>query len=132
MAEQQDHLPASVALDGKMIKDIIGTVSLVDVEDGAPIALRIMDQKHETQRCELKAAQELINQIESLEGKTVRADPLHCQKTTARAIAEKGGDYFLQIKGNQPTLFDFAKKQVDPSPPLGRPQLGTEESRSAP
>ena len=41
--------------------------------------------------------------------KIVTADALHCQKTTARTIVEKGGDYLLQIKGNQPKLLAQAE-----------------------
>jgi len=37
------------------------------------------------------------------------ADALHCQKPHARKIAEKGGEYLLQIKANQPTLLAHAQ-----------------------
>ncbi len=37
------------------------------------------------------------------------SDPLHCQKQTASTIVGKGGDYLLQIKGNQPSLLQQAK-----------------------
>lgn len=101
-----------------MIRDIVGTVSLVEVEDGSPLAVAIMDQKEDTPRCELKAAQSLLAQLPTLEGKTVTADPLHCQKQTARIILEKDGDYFLQIKGNQPNLLKVARAQTGGSPLL--------------
>jgi len=39
-----------------------------------------------------------------LDGKTVTADALHDQHKTARIIIEKGGNYFLQVKGNQGNL----------------------------
>ncbi len=51
LSSQQDTLPGALALDGKMIRDIIGTVSLVDVEDGAPVAVSVMEQKENTSRC---------------------------------------------------------------------------------
>jgi hypothetical protein len=125
-------LPGALALDGKMIRDIIGMVSLVDVEDGSPVAMAVMDQKENTERCELKSAQQLLAALPTLEGKTVTADPLHCQKETARLIAEKGGDYFLQIKGNQPTLLAYARTQAVGSPLLSRPPAGTGGWKSAP
>ena len=37
------------------------------------------------------------------------ASPLHCQRRHARIIVEKGGDYLLQIKGNQPNLLRVAQ-----------------------
>jgi hypothetical protein len=80
LGAQAGVLPGALALEGKMIRDIIGTVSLVDVEDGSPVAVGVMDQKEATQRCELKVAQQLLATMPSLDGKTITADPLHCQK----------------------------------------------------
>lgn len=132
LGQGQGALPGTLALDGKMIRDIIGMVSLVEVEDGSPVAVAPMDQKENTPRCELKAAQALLSCLPGLEGKTVTADPLHCQKETARIIGEKGGDYFLQIKGNQPTLLEYACSQSGGSPLLSRRVSGTDASKSAP
>ena len=102
-------LPQALALDGKMIRDHIGLLTLAQHEDGAPQAVAIYDQKEGTARCEQSAAAALLTSFPALEGKTVTADALHCQKTTARTIVEKGGDYLLQIKGNQPTLLAQAE-----------------------
>jgi hypothetical protein len=132
LGEQQGALPGALALDGKMIRNIIGTVSLVDVEDGSPVAVAVMDQKENTQRCEMKVAQQLLAAMPSLDGKTITADPLHCQKETARSIAEKGGEYFLQIKGNQPTLLQYARTQAPSAPLLSRPPAGMDASKNAP
>jgi hypothetical protein len=121
LTPQQGGLPGVLALDGKMIRDIIGTVSVVDVEDGSPVTLGVMDQKEQTERCELKVAQQLLAAVPTLAGKTVTADPLHCQKETARAIVEKGGEYFLQIKANQPTLLQYAQTRTPETPLLSKP-----------
>lgn len=126
LGQQEGALPGVLALDGKMIREIIGTVSLVDVEDGSPVALGIMDQKEGTERCELKSAQKLLQELPTLEGKTVTADPLHCQKETARQIVEKGGEYLLQIKGNQAKLLELAQRQIEVSPFLPKPTAGTD------
>ena len=50
------HLPASLALDGKMIRDHIGLLSLAQPEDGAPQGVALYDQKEGTKRCEQTAA----------------------------------------------------------------------------
>ena len=97
-------LPQALALDGKMIRDHIGLLTLAQHEDGAPHAVALYDQKEGTARCEQSAATALLTGLPALDAKIVTADALHCQKTTARTIAEKGGDYLLQIKGNQPKL----------------------------
>lgn len=102
-------LPAALALDGKMIRDHIGLLTLAQHEDGAPQAVAVYDQKEGTERCELSAAQALLESLPALDGKLITADPLHCQRKAARTIVEKGGDYLLQIKGNQPRLLAQAE-----------------------
>lgn len=46
----------------------------------------------------------LIETLPALDGRIVTSDAPHCQKPTARLIVEKGGDYLVQIKANQPAL----------------------------
>jgi predicted transposase YbfD/YdcC len=106
---QADALPQALALDGKMIRDHIGLLTLAQHEDGAPQALAVYDQKEGTPRCEQTAAAGLLEKLPALDGKIITADPLHCQRKTAARIVEKGGDYLLQIKGNQPNLLKQAQ-----------------------
>jgi hypothetical protein len=103
------QLPAALALDGKMIRAHIGLLTLAQHEDGAPQAVAIFDQKEGTRRCEQTTAAALLAQLPALDGKTLTADALHCQKPTAREVVENGGEYVLQIKGNQPALFAQAE-----------------------
>jgi hypothetical protein len=104
------RLPAALALDGKMIRDHIGVLTLAQHEDGAPQAMAVYDQKENTPRCEHTAAAALLEQLPALDDQLITADPLHCQRAHARTIVEKGGDYLFQIKGNQPKLLAQAKK----------------------
>jgi hypothetical protein len=104
------HLPAALALDGKMIRDHIGLLTLAQHEDGAPQAAAVYDQKENTPRCEQTAAAALLEKLSALDGKLVTADPLHCHRGHARTIVAKGGDYLLQIKGNQPKLLERAQR----------------------
>ena len=107
-------------------------MTLAEAEGGAPVAVRIMDQKEGTQRCEQTAARALINGLASLEGQTVTADPLHCQRELARAIADKGGEYLFQIKGNQPKLLAHARTHCQGEAPLlSKPNSATDASTSA-
>lgn len=103
-------LPQALALDGKMIRDHIGLLTLAQHEDGAPQAVAVYDQKEGTPRCEQTVAAALLEKLPALDGKIITADPLHCQRRHARAIVEKGGDYLLQIKGNQPNLLKVAQR----------------------
>jgi hypothetical protein len=126
-------LPAALALDGKMIRDHIGLLSLVQHEDGSPQAVAVYDQKEGTERCELTAAQAMLESLEALDGQMITADPLHCQRKEARTIVEKGGDYLLQVKGNQKRLFKKAQKldALQDTPFLNRPIPDTAGSKPA-
>jgi hypothetical protein len=129
---QAGQLPAALALDGKMIRDQIGLVTLADHEDGSPVAVALRDQKEGTQRCEPTAALSLLEGLPTLEQKVVSADALHCQKATARVIVEKGGEYLLQLKANQPALLKQAEAAGAVSTPLlPRPTVATAGSKSA-
>lgn len=41
-----------------------------------------------------------------VEGKTVTADAMHCQRETCRRILQRKGDYLFGLKENQPSLFE--------------------------
>ena len=109
LAQRAGSLPQALAMDGKMIRDHIGLLTLADHEDGSPQSIAVYDQKEGTERCELSAAQALLESAPALDNKIITSDPLHCQRKHARIIVEKGGEYFTQIKGNQPKLLEKAK-----------------------
>lgn len=117
LEQNRGALPGALAIDGKMIRDRIGTVTLADHENGVPIAMSLMSEKEgEGERCEMKSAQALLEKIPVLDGQIITADPLHAQKLTAQIIVEKGGDYLFQIKGNRPKLLEHARKTLRNSP----------------
>ena len=124
-------LPQALALDGKMIRDHIGLLTLAQHEDGAPQALAVYDQKEGTPRCEQTAAVALLEKLPALDDKIITADPLHCQRHHARSIVEKGGDYLFQVKGNQPNLLKAAQAldALKDTPFLPRPNRATDASR---
>ena len=126
-------LPQALAMDGKMIRDHIGLLTLAQHEDGAPQAMAVYDKKENTPRCEQTAAQGLLDSLPALDGKLMTADALHCQRPTARLLVEKGGDYLVQIKGNQPRLLQRAQAldALSGTPFLSKPNPGTAASRSA-
>lgn len=124
-------LPTALALDGKMIRDHIGLLTLAQHEDGAPQAMAVYDQKENTPRCEQTAAAVLLEKLPALDGKLITADPLHCQRAHGRTIVEKGGDYLFQIKGNQPKLLQAAQglDGLKDTPFLSTPSPDTDASR---
>lgn len=119
LQSNEGSLPSALAMDGKMIGNVVGVLSLVHHENGVPVAMTPMNKKEgEQARCEMKAAQALLEEGPPLDGKIITADALHAQKETAQIIVEKGGDYLLQIKGNQKQLQHLAQKQTSGISPL--------------
>lgn len=113
-------LPSALALDGKMIGDLVGVVSLVEHETGIPVSMAPMSKKESPYaQGELKTGQHLL-QSQTLDGKIMTADALHTQIKTAQITVEQGGEYLLQIKSNQKKLLKFAKAQTDKLPPFFR------------
>jgi hypothetical protein len=117
LAAQHGTLPAALALDGKMIRDLIGVLSLVEVETGVPVALRVMSQKEgEGQRCEKTVARELVESLPDAQGALISGDALHTDKTFAHHAVDNGADYLLQVKGNQPTIKARLARRTADSP----------------
>lgn len=54
---------------------------------------------------EIPVFQEMLSYID-VNGKTITADALHCQRETCAKIIEKHGDYVFGLKDNQKTLHD--------------------------
>jgi predicted transposase YbfD/YdcC len=97
-----------VALDGKTLRGshdhyrgqaAIQTVSAWLV--GADLALGHLKVKADSN--EIPTVQEMLTWLD-LHGCVVTADAMHCQTETARLIVERGGEYVLPVKDNQPTL----------------------------
>jgi Domain of unknown function (DUF4338)/DDE_Tnp_1-associated len=132
LQSQAGRLPASLALDGKTIRDHLGCIiSLVEHEDGVPVALCAAPNKGH----ELPAAQALLrSEAVNLLGCVLTADPLHCQTQTAQLITQqKGGDYVLGVKDNQPTVRqNIQRKLAKATPLLPRPSPTAAALKPAP
>ena len=119
LSQQAGSLPGALALDGKMVRDTIGVVSMVDTETGTPQAMGPMSMKEgEGERCEMKAAQKLIENQSDLSGQLISGDALHAQDRTARSIVERGGDYLIQIKNNRKSVRETLEKKTHRSAPF--------------
>lgn len=60
---------------------------------------------------EVAGALQLIGLLQ-LKGCVVTADALHCHRGMAEAIVDRGGDYVLAVKDNQPALLRDAKAAI--------------------
>ena len=131
MQSHAGELPRNLAVDGKTIRDRLGlVVTLVDTETGAPVAVSadVRGKGHELKLTQRLLASDAVN----LQGAVVTADSLHCQDQTAHSITrEKGGDYILQVRANQPKLEKHAQEQLVGTLPLFLQRTaGTDESMS--
>lgn len=54
----------------------------------------------------------LLVELLQLKGCVVTADALHCHRGMAKAIVDRGGDYVLAVKNNQPGLLRDAKAAI--------------------
>lgn len=75
---------------------------------------------------EALGAVQLIELIQ-LEGCMVTADALHCHRTMAKAITDRGGDYVLAVKDNQPALLADAKAAIAAAKRKGAKKVATAE-----
>jgi len=102
---RREELPRALALDGKMIRDTIGVLSVADVETGVPLAMRIMTQKEgDGAHCEKCVARAVVADLPDLQGALLSGDALHADAKMAQLSVENGADDLLQVKDNQPTL----------------------------
>lgn len=105
LTAQRGSLPAALALDGKMIRDTIGVLSLVDVDTGVPVMLRIITQKEgDGRHCEKCVGRETVAALPDAQGVLISGDALHTDKKMAGLAVDNGADYLLQVKDNQPIL----------------------------
>ena len=116
LSAHRDQLPATLAYDGKTIRDRLGLiVTLLDVDEGVPVAVAAEPRG---KGHELTCARQLLASV-PLENVTVIADSLHTNAENAyRVVTEKGGDYIAALKDNQPTLHALAQQKLDNTSPL--------------
>ena len=103
---QTGALPPSLAMDGKMVRDLAGTLNVSDTATGRTVACVPIRKKGG----EIRAARGALADIPGgLAGATVSGDAAHCQKETARLIVDREGEYLLQVKANQGRLLEKAR-----------------------
>lgn len=99
-----------VAIDGKVLRGSgkgrgpLGPLHLVNAwatEQSLHLGQVAVDEDSN----EITAVPRLLELL-ALEGALVTLDAMHCQKETAQKIRDRGGDYLLTVKGNQPGLYN--------------------------
>jgi predicted transposase YbfD/YdcC len=97
-----------IAIDGKILhgtaRDANSPMSLLSVF-ATELNLVLGQTKIDSKTNEIPVAREILKTI-SIEGTTVTADALHCQRETALTIREGNAHYLLAVKENQKNLYD--------------------------
>lgn len=115
LSEHRGALPAHLCLDGKTVRGQLGTIlTLCDIEQKMPVAVAATTAPGGEQAC----ARKLLRSDEvTLLNATVSLDALYANEENARLIVqEKGGDYLLSVKANQPTLHQQLLEELKGSP----------------
>lgn len=111
LREVVDVTGSTVAIDGKTIRgsgdaeySAYHVVSAWVAERQITLGQLATEEKSN----EITAIPELLDMLD-VEGSTVTVDAMGCQKQIAAKIREKGADYVLGLKGNQPALLSDVK-----------------------
>jgi predicted transposase YbfD/YdcC len=125
------ELSGVVAIDGKAVRGAfergerttpLHLVNVWAVEQRLSLAQRIAPNRNEV------AGTLEVLQLLSLKGCIVTADALHCHRKMAQAVLDRGADYALVLKENQPALLADAERVVAAG--AGRDTSAVEQSKS--
>ena len=115
-AARAENAPA-IAIDGKEMRrsfDKAAEQSNMNIvtafAHGARLSLGIVESAKGGGK--ILALRKLIKMLD-VRGITITADALHCQRETCELIVQEGGDYCLQLKGNQGDMQADVRAFVD-------------------
>ena len=113
--EQRTHQGKPIiAFDGKVLrgsfrgnaKDALQLVTAYDTENGLVLSQKATPNK----KGEIETVKEMLDILE-LKGAVVTLDALHCQRETLQKISEKKAHVVVQVKKNQPKLYQAVQSQ---------------------
>ncbi|HAT2164804.1 ISAs1 family transposase [Shewanella algae] len=110
--QRQTEGKTVIALDGKTLrgawsedaKNALHVVSAFDVGNGITL---YQDSSHSKGK-EAEVARNMIDAM-ALDNAVLTLDALHCQVSTMNKIKQGNGDFIIQLKSNQPGLFEAVK-----------------------
>jgi predicted transposase YbfD/YdcC len=106
-ATRQPVTRTAIAVDGKTLRgsrttDATARHVLAACDQDTSVVLASTDVDGKTN--EITRFQPLLDQIGDLRNTVITVDALHCQRDHVTYLAERGADWILTVKGNQPTL----------------------------
>lgn len=108
--ENAGNIGDIIAIDGKAIRStgkkckahsFLQILTAYATESGVTLGQSAIS--HEDKTNEIPVFQSMLDCLD-IEGKTITADAMHCQKDTCAKIIEQGGNYIFGLKGNQSNL----------------------------
>ncbi|MBV9281277.1 MAG: ISAs1 family transposase [Chloroflexi bacterium] len=124
-----------VAVDGKaqrgrhQFQEGAGVVDVLTAfcqEHSVVLAEEPVEQGQGKAEAELTVAPRVIEQLD-WQGRVLTGDALYCQRQLCQQVLDRGGDYLLTVKANQPTLDHLLRRTFDPQ---ARPLLHCQEART--
>jgi predicted transposase YbfD/YdcC len=134
MAKFSERLDEVIAIDGKTLRrsfDRASSKSPLHMVSawGCQQRLVLGQIATEAKSNEITAVPKLLEML-SLKGNTVTGDALLCQRAIAEQIVDRGGEYVLALKANQPAMHDDVKLFLDdPETPAEVSHSQSERSR---
>jgi len=114
VAKIKIEIKKQIAIDGKTAcgANSIHIVTALETDNCFSVGQMMVDEKTN----EIPTVTELLDKI-PVKNNTITFDAMHCQKDTLEKIIEKGGDYVVQVKRNQKTLYNditdlFKQKEI--------------------
>jgi predicted transposase YbfD/YdcC len=103
-----------IAIDGKTLRGSTDGLNAMHMMSAFASNARVIlaPQACDGKSNEITAIPEMLDLLD-IHGATVTIDAMGCQREIAKKIVERGGDYVLALKGNQPTLYDAVQKHLD-------------------
>lgn len=117
MAVFSESCTGSVAIDGKTARrsfDRASAASPLHLLSAWACEQRLVlaQRKVDGEGNEITAVGALLELLD-LKGRLVSADAMHCQRQTAQTIIDRGADYVLALKANQPDLLEDVRLLLD-------------------
>lgn len=88
-----------------------GNIAMLNIYDSG-LMTAVFSEPIDTKESEIPIARSLLARM-NLKNVVATADALHCQKETARLIADNKGYYVLAAKENQPSLLEEAQARFN-------------------
>lgn len=122
---REGQLPRDLALDGKVLRGTdngqgrrLALIGLIENRSRRMVAqqpARIIEQDEGSkQEGELTAARRLLRKVPALDNAVVTGDAMFARADIAQSIVQdKGGDYLLALKDNNPTLAQEVRERFD-------------------